>query len=161
MKRLNSIKITLRGPKSGFSLIEILIALALLVTAGAFVATNVFDNLQEGKVNSTKIQMQGLGSVLEEYRIKCNEYPETLDALINPPESCEAAPRNGFFQKADEIPNDAWGTPFEYQKKSRREYVLVSLGADEEPGGQDIEADICSFSGNVKNCEENEGEQDL
>ena len=44
----------------GFSLLEILIALALLAGAGTFVAGKIFDQLHEGKVESAKIQMNAL-----------------------------------------------------------------------------------------------------
>ena len=44
--------------KRGFSLIEILIALALLAGAGTFVAGKIFDQLHEGKVESSKMGKQ-------------------------------------------------------------------------------------------------------
>ena len=72
----------------GMSLIEILIALTLLALAGTFVGGKVFDQLQEGKVSSAKIQIKSIGDRLKEFRRDCNFLPTTdmgLDALVSKP----------------------------------------------------------------------------
>ena len=61
--------------QNGFSLIEILIALTLLALAGTFVVGKFMDNLHEGQVQSTKIQMSNLEGRLKEFRRKCGFYP--------------------------------------------------------------------------------------
>ena len=74
--------------QAGMSLIEILIALTLLALAGTFVGGRVFEQLQEGKVSSARIQIKSLGDRLKEFRRDCNFLPTTdmgLDALINKP----------------------------------------------------------------------------
>ena len=49
----------------GMSLVEILIALTLLATAGTVVALNVFDRLEEGNVKAAKIQISSLKGILK------------------------------------------------------------------------------------------------
>ena len=74
--------------QAGMSLIEILIALTLLALAGTFVGGRVFEQLQEGKVSSAKIQIKSLSDRLKEFRRDCNFLPTTdqgLDALIEKP----------------------------------------------------------------------------
>ena len=46
--------------RAGFSLLEILIGLALLALIGGVVATNVFQRLHEGRVQTATIKMQNL-----------------------------------------------------------------------------------------------------
>lgn len=143
----NSLGIILKS-NQGMSLIEILIALTLLGIAGAFVATNIFDRLQEGKVSSTKIQIQKLGEALKDYRRKCNTYPTTeqgLDALLSKPTSgkeCKNYPPNGFLDD-NKIPVDPWDMEFIYESDGRT-YKIISLGADNLEGGSGYDADISS-----------------
>lgn len=133
----------------GMSLVEILIALTLLGIAGGLVVSNVFQNLQEGKVQSTKIQMQRIGQILKDYRRKCGLYPSSeqgLDALLEKPTSgreCKKYPPNGFIESGN-LPQDAFDGDFVYESDGRK-YVLKSLGADGEDGGEDeFDKDISS-----------------
>ena len=57
---MGTFEVLIISSKSGFSLLEILIALTLMGIAATFVAGKVFENLHEGKVQAAKIQMQGL-----------------------------------------------------------------------------------------------------
>jgi len=132
----------------GMSLVEILIALTLLGIAGSMVVSSVFDNLQEGKVSSTQIQIQKLGEILRDYRRKCGLYPSTdqgLEALVAKPTSgkdCKRYPPNGFIENG-RIPVDPWDSEFDYQSSGRK-YTIISLGADSEEGGENFDADINS-----------------
>jgi general secretion pathway protein G len=134
--------------QAGMSLMEILIALTLLGIAGTFVATAVFDRLQEGRVESAKIQVQRLGEILKDYRRKCGAYPSSdqgLDALISKPgtgKECKRYPPNGFVEDG-KIPMDPWDNEFIYESNGRK-YNIISLGADGEEGGDDYDADISS-----------------
>lgn len=132
----------------GMSLVEILIALTLLGIAGGLVVTNVFDNLQEGKVQSTKIQMQKIGEILRDYRRKCGTYPSSdqgLEALVEKPSSgreCRNYPPNGFIENG-KVPIDAFDYDFLYESDGRK-YTIISLGADGLEGGDGFDADISS-----------------
>lgn len=134
--------------QAGMSLMEILIALTLLGIAGTFVATNVYDRLQEGKVESTRIQIQSLGDILKDFRRKCGTYPTTdqgLDALINKPtggRECRRYPPNGFIEDG-KIPLDPFDSEFIYESDGRS-YTIISLGADGMEGGEGFDADISS-----------------
>lgn len=132
----------------GFSLVEILVGLTLLALAAAFIGTQVFDRLEEGRVTSTKIQMQSLGQILEDYRRICFNYPSTdqgLEALIAKPTGgaeCKAYPENGFI-KGNKVPTDAWDRPFFYESDGQK-YRISSLGRDGAEGGTGSAADIKS-----------------
>lgn len=134
--------------QAGMSLMEILIALTLLGIAMTFVTSAVYDRLQEGSVESAKIQIQSLGDILEDYRRKCRSYPTTdqgLEALITKPTSgkeCKRYPPNGFLQDG-KIPMDPWDSEFVYESDGRK-YTIISLGADSIDGGEGFDADISS-----------------
>ena len=132
--------------QQGFSLIEILIALTILAIAGAFVAGKFFQNLHEGRMKATIIQMQSLEGLLKEFRRHCNFYPTTgqgLEALITKPGSgreCKNYAPRGYID-GDEIPLDPWDGEYIYESDGRS-FTLYSYGADGGPGGDDEDEDI-------------------
>jgi general secretion pathway protein G len=132
----------------GMSLVEILIALTLLGVAGTFVVSSVFDNLREGEIQSTKIQIQKLGDILRDYRRKCGVYPSSeqgLDALVSAPTGgklCKRYPPNGFIENG-KIPMDPWDSEFVFESTGKK-YTIMSYGPDGEEGGEGVDADINS-----------------
>lgn len=134
--------------QAGMSLIEILIALTLLALAGTFVGGKVFEQLQEGKVQSAKIQMKSLGERLKEFRRDCNFLPTTdmgLDALINKPEGgreCKRYAPGGYIE-GGKIPVDPWDAEFIYESDGKT-FSIKSYGADNAEGGEGSDADLDS-----------------
>jgi general secretion pathway protein G len=137
---------TLAQNQKGFSLIEILIALTLLALAGTFVVGKFLDNLHEGQINSTKIQMSNLEGRLKEFRRKCGFYPTTeqgLEALVTKPSGgreCKDYPQNGFID-GDAVPKDPWDHDFIYESDGKN-FNIFSYGQDGEAGGEGTDADI-------------------
>ena len=70
---------------SGFTLIEILIVLAIGALIMSFVGGNVIRRYDQARVDGTKIQIRQLGVILDDFRRVCGRYPTTeegLDALM-------------------------------------------------------------------------------
>ncbi len=134
--------------QAGMSLIEILISLTLLALAGTFVGGKVFDNLQQGKVQSAKIQIKSLSDRLKEFRRDCNFLPTSdmgLDALINKPEGgreCKRYAPGGYIE-GGKVPVDPWDAEFIYESDGKT-FTIISLGADNTEGGEEYDADINS-----------------
>lgn len=136
--------------QKGFSLVEILIGLTLIAIAGTFVAGKIFEQLQEGQITSTKIQIRNLGGLLQEYRRKCGTYPTTdqgLQALLEKPtggRECKRYPNGGFIGGGNpKVPVDAWENDFVYESDGRT-YTIISYGNDGFEGGEGADADISS-----------------
>lgn len=142
----NKCEFSVLKDQRGLSLVEILIALTLIAVAGTFVVSSVFDNLREGEIKSTQIQIQKLGEILRDYRRKCGRFPTTeqgLDALVNNPgESCRRYPPNGFIT-GGKVPRDPWDYEFIYESDGRQ-YTIISYGPDGLEGGEGYDADINS-----------------
>ena len=134
--------------QAGMSLIEILIALTLLALAGTFVGGKVFEQLQEGKVSSARIQIKSLSDRLKEFRRDCNFLPTTdmgLDALINKPEGgreCKRYAPGGYID-GGKVPVDPWDSEFIYESDGKT-FEIKSLGADNAEDGEGSDADISS-----------------
>jgi general secretion pathway protein G len=134
--------------QAGMSLIEILIALTLLALAGTFVGGRVFEQLQEGKVSSARIQIKSLSDRLKEFRRDCNFLPTTdmgLDALVSKPEGgreCKRYAPGGYIE-GGKVPLDPWDSEFIYESDGKT-FEIKSLGADNAEGGEGSDADISS-----------------
>ncbi len=134
--------------QKGMSLIEILIVITLIAVAGSFVATKVFDRMQEGNQMAAKAQINGLKSMMEDYRRYCNQYPTTdqnLDALIAKPTSapeCKNYPASAFIADG-RVPKDPWGNPYNYESDGKT-YLITSYGQDGKPEGDNFDKDIKS-----------------
>ncbi len=132
----------------GLSLIEILIALTLLALAGTFVGGRVFENLQEGKIQTAKIQIKSISERLKEFRRDCNYLPTTdqgLDALIDKPtggRECKRYAPGGYIE-GGKIPQDPWDQEYIYESDGKT-FTIISLGADNAEGGEGVDADINS-----------------
>jgi len=142
-----NIKLILKS-QQGLSLIEILIALTLLALAGTFVGGRVFENLQEGKVNTAKIQIKSISERLKEFRRDCNYLPTSdqgLDALIDKPtggRECKRYAPGGYIE-GGKIPLDPWDQEYVYESDGKT-FTIISLGADNAEGGEGSDADINS-----------------
>lgn len=134
--------------RRGFTLIEILVVIAVISILAALVAPNVFRHVGTAKDAAARSQIEMLGAALDAYRLDNGRYPTTeqgLEALWVQPE-IEPRPNNWrgpYLRKA--VPSDPWDNPYFYispGEVSVHGYDLVSFGADGQPGGEGEDADI-------------------
>ncbi|MEY8263537.1 MAG: type II secretion system major pseudopilin GspG [Bermanella sp.] len=132
--------------QKGFTLIEIMVVLAILAGLIAMVAPNIIGEAGRAKVKTAKAEMANIALALDMYKLDNFRYPSTsqgIEALASKPAG-SPEPKNykagGYMKK---MPVDPWGTPYLYFSK-KSNYEIVSLGADGEEGGEDDAADISS-----------------
>jgi general secretion pathway protein G len=137
--------------RAGFTLIEILVVIAVLAMLAALVAPNVFQHVGTAKDATARSQIELLGAALDAYRLDNGRYPTTdqgLEALQTPP-TIQPLPTNWrgpYLRKA--VPVDPWGNPYIYISPGEinpRGYDLLSLGADGQVGGEGDDADVVSW----------------
>ena len=138
-----------RKNNKGFTLLEILMVLALLGIIFSILGGKIISSFSRGKVNATKIQIQKIGSDLDQYKFDCNRYPTTgqgLKALVSAPSEAPACPNynpDGYNGGKKKVPVDAWSNEFAYTSDGST-YVLKSLGADGLEGGEKENKDLSS-----------------
>ena len=132
--------------KEGFTLLEVLIAIALLAAIAALLITNLDKILGGGNKEIARIFVEEtLETPLMTYRIHMGNYPSTeqgLDALVNKP-SEDAENWQGSYVK--KLSNDPWGKPYQYRfpgTHNTDSYDIWSWG----PDGQESEDDIGNWS---------------
>ncbi len=136
-----------KNKSGGFSLVELLVVLAILGMIIGLVGPRVMKHLGSAKSDTTKIQIEDLGAALDLFYLENGRYPssqEGMSALVVKPGSLDNW--NGPYLKKTIIPRDSWGNEYHYQSPGEHgEYDLYSYGADNQPGGEKNDRDINSW----------------
>lgn len=136
------------SPCAGFTLIEMLVVLAIIGLIVGLAAPRVFNQLAQAKTRTAKVQIENLKSALDLFFLDVGRYPTTnegLAVLIVRPSN--AGIWNGPYVKSTTVPQDPWNHEYRYQSpgKDGRSYEIVSLGGDGREGGTDTGVDITSW----------------
>ncbi|MDG2149413.1 MAG: type II secretion system major pseudopilin GspG [Planctomycetota bacterium] len=123
--------------QKGFTLIEIMVVIAIIGLMATLVVPGVMNRLDEAKITTTKAKMTNLKQIIGQYRLQNNQVPDTLIELL------QEDPKNFGDPWAEPgLILDAWDNEFRYDKQSSRKFVIISLGGDGMEGGELIDADI-------------------
>ncbi|MCB1670468.1 MAG: type II secretion system major pseudopilin GspG [Gammaproteobacteria bacterium] len=123
---------------SGFTLIEILVVMAIIAMLAVMVAPNLFRQQAGAMRDAALSQISSLETALDSYRLDMNRYPDSLSDLMENESS--SASWNGPYLRR-EVPRDPWGNEYVYESDGRS-FNLLSYGADGARGGEDDDADI-------------------
>ncbi len=121
--------------RGGFTLLELLLVLAILVVLGGIVAVNVVGTGQAANVDATTAQLKMLKSNIDMFQIRMNSLPESLEELRDGP-SDAAKKAKWVAPIITEIPSDAWGNELKYTV-SGNSYELRSGGIDGQMNTED------------------------
>ncbi|MEM1153960.1 MAG: type II secretion system major pseudopilin GspG [Pseudomonadota bacterium] len=128
----------------GFSLMELLVVLAILALLGGLVGPQLLGAFSGAKTKAAGVQINDFESSLEMYKLDVGRFPSTeegLQALVVKPSG--AAGWNGPYLRRPRVPLDPWG--FEYQYKypgDRGEIDIFTLGQDNQAGGEGENSDV-------------------
>jgi general secretion pathway protein G len=138
----------------GFTLMEMLVVLAILVLLAGMVLPRVLGSSKKANIQAAKVQIRSFKGALEQYSLHTNSFPATeqgLTALVQKPAesgSEETTTTSGWDGPyLEEIPKDPWGKPYQYEyppTRGKGEYPDIwSYG----PDGQDnTEDDVVSWT---------------
>jgi general secretion pathway protein G len=134
----------------GFTLLEIMIVVIIIGLLASVVVLNMVPNVDKAKVTKAKEDVQSLELALKEFYLDNSKYPtndQGLNALITQPTdpTIKNWKAGGYIER---ISKDPWGNAYQYVYPGAhgKAYDLCSLGADGEPGGDGINADICNWN---------------
>lgn len=119
----------------GFSLIEILVALAIVGLIAAIAVPAYMRYLAGAKVKKARIELKSIKNQIDIYQIDTNQYPTRLDDLIKAPAGVEGW--GGPYFEKKQIPLDPWGNKYQYRltpESGENPYELYSYGPDKKKG---------------------------
>lgn len=131
----------------GFTLIEILVVVAILAILGTLVVPKIMGRPDEARVVKARSDVQAIVQALKLYKLDNGAYPSTeqgLKALVEKPTSGQI-PANwkAYLEKA---PKDPWDHDYVYLNPGvRGEIDVMSYGADGQAGGDGNNADVGSW----------------
>ena len=127
-----------RRLRRGFTLVEILVVMAIIGLIMGLVGPQVMSVLGDARGKTAKVQIQNLGSALEVFYLDTGRYPtseEGLSALVRRPGDADAW--NGPYVRGGGLPKDPWGNAYVYAVPGRNgePYEITSLGPNGRSGG--------------------------
>ena len=129
-----------RRRRRGFTLMEILLVLAILVILGSLVTLGYFQIQKGMTVDATKTEIKTLEQAVEMYQLGMGRLPNTeegLNALITPPAEDRTGRWKGPYLKATQVPYDPWESPYNYELIDDDEFQITSNGPDQQQGTDD------------------------
>jgi len=137
-------KLKLTRAAHGFTLLELLVVVAIIGLLAAYVGPRYFAQLGKSEVGVAKAQIQAFEKAIDQYRLDSGHFPTTeqgLKALMAAPTG-ETRWGGPYLKK--EVPLDPWGHAYEYRQPgaSGRDYDIVSYGRDGAAGGDGENADL-------------------
>jgi len=133
----------------GFTLLEIIVVVAIIAILAAYIAPKVAGRVDDARISKAKSDIRVLESSLELYKLDNFLYPSSeqgLEALVNKPsgEGTKNWRDGGYIKKLNK---DPWGNQYQYSYPgSNGEFDVFSLGADAAAGGEGDAADIGNWN---------------
>ena len=134
----------------GFTLIEILVVVVIIGILAAIVAPRIMSRIDDAQIAKARQDIRVYETALNLFRLDNYKYPTTdqgLQALVQQPAdpSIRNWKQGGYV---DALKKDPWGNDYQYIYPGTHgsEYDLFTLGADNQPGGEGINADIANWN---------------
>jgi general secretion pathway protein G len=133
--------------QAGVTLIEMMVVVVIIALFAALVLPRMMGQADKARKTAARAQINAYLTALGSYKLDTGNYPTTeqgLQALRTKPENVNGW-QGPYTDK--EIDNDPWGHPYLYHFPGEHgdEPDLISYGADGQPGGDGINADIVSW----------------
>jgi general secretion pathway protein G len=143
------------GRRRAFTLIELIVVIAIIATLAAVVAPAIFQNVGDAKTSAAKSQVEMLGLALNAYRLDNDRFPSSeqgLEALRTMPVAGDVPRswRGPYLTRV--VPLDPWGRAYLYVSpgiRNPKSYDLYTLGRNGIAGGVDEDSDVTSWGGPV------------
>lgn len=136
-----------RVSQAGVTLIEMLVVVTIIALFAALVAPRMLRKTDTARVTAARAQINAFMTALGAYKLDTGVFPTTEQGL----QALRVAPP-GVNQwqgpyLPQEIPVDPWGRPYLYKYPSEHgdEADIICYGADGQPGGESINADVVSW----------------
>jgi general secretion pathway protein G len=119
-----------RRRSGGFTLMEVLLVVAILIILASLATIAITRTFEGAKKNKASLDIQGIKTGINAYYLDIGSYPPSLDALEIAPEGLPNPLKwNGPYLE-NGVPVDPWGNPYQYTMENNATIVVMSLGRD-------------------------------
>ncbi|MHC4396432.1 MAG: type II secretion system major pseudopilin GspG [Planctomycetota bacterium] len=127
--------------RGGFTMLELMAVLIILGLLAAVVVRNFVGQTDRARVTTTKASLRILHNAVTQFKMDTGRFPteeEGLSVLVEEPSDVEGYELGGYLETT-EVPTDAWGNEFIYERfpESGKQFVIISYGADSSEGGEE------------------------
>jgi general secretion pathway protein G len=134
--------------RRGFTMVELMAVLIILGLLAAVVVKNFVGQVDKGRVVTTKASLRLLHTAINQFHMDTGRWPtedEGLSVLVQQPADVTNWQVGGYIETTT-VPKDAWGHDFifELYPETGKPFVIKSLGADGQEGGEDYNVDLLS-----------------
>ncbi len=130
MKNIERVNAAMTAVKRGFTLVELLVVVAILGILATIAIQNVGGNIDETNKTAATASVKSIDDAIVTYKIKHGgRLPSSLSALI---EGDDPILRGG-----EGALQDPWGNEYKLVKKGSKSYYVLSLGPDGAEGTDD------------------------
>ena len=140
---MTAIRTTPSAVRAGFTILELLLVLAILAVLAGIVSTRFVGQSQAAKVKAAHTQLENLNLSLNRFEVDLGRFPtssEGLAVLIERPGDDAKKAWLGPYLDGSAIPLDQWGNPWNYRLPGQHRpdgFDLWSNGPDGREGGGD------------------------
>ena len=137
---MNADRKSSRRRRGGFTLMEVLLVLVILVILGSIAVPMYISTQQQANIKAAKAQTLNLKSPLNLYRLNTGDFPAGFDALYTCPADLADPNKWGGPYLEEQLPVDPWGNQYQYQYPGSRNtqlYDVWSMGPDKSDGTAD------------------------
>jgi general secretion pathway protein G len=126
--------------EKGFTLIEVLLVMAIITVLAAIVVPKFTGRSKDARITAARTDIANIELALDAYEVDNGRYPtksEGLKALVE--NRSNSVSWKGPYLKRD-VPLDPWGNQYIYILPGRQNtygYDLYSYGPDKKEGGDD------------------------
>jgi len=130
--------------RRAFTILELLIVIAILLAIGALVVVNVMGSQEKADKRLTLVQLQAFQRALDAFKVDMKRYPTSEEGLrvLWTSEGLEDSDKSrwGGPYLTDAKPLDTWGSAWIYKNPAETEGVefdIISIGPDKQEGSED------------------------
>jgi general secretion pathway protein G len=137
-----------KNTRYGFTMVELMAMLIIIGLLATLVVRKVASNIDQARVTTTKMNLKSLQMAVNQFKMDTTRFPteeEGLRVLIEQPADVQNYEPGGYLDST-KVPPDGWGRDFIYQLEpgNNKPFVIKSLGADGQEGGEGYDADLLS-----------------
>lgn len=128
-----------RLPRRGFTLLEVLLVLAILVILTSTVGYYFVGAQRRANMRAALVQINLVEKLLQDYHTDVGSFPSTEQGLLALSSAPTGLPNNKWAGPYAEkpIPPDPWGNPYQYELTGAESFRIWSFGPDGQDGSED------------------------